>query len=264
MTKRLILLSLSIATLYSCKDDSSLDSTQASQDHLFAERIFNDIGRVVEDGFIENNQNKDCPTYIIHNVNDTDEDTMIINFGDGTPACISYGNIKSGKIIALYNGKYRDSLSVITTSFDDYYVNNNLVQGTQIVTNEGRNDDGNILFSVEVIEASINTSNGVIEWESDFEKEWISGSETYDITDDQYIITGEANGIGRNDNSFSAEIEEDLNIDLACLPSCVIKSGTVKIAPSEYAERIINYGDSICDCDFYIDVNGSSYFITIN
>ena len=53
-------------------------------------------------------------------------------------------------------------------------------------------------------------------------------------------------------------------IDLGCLPSCVIKSGTAKISPNGYADRIINYGDSECDCNFDITINGTTYPIVVN
>ena len=168
-------------------------------------------------------------------------------------------------MVITYTGKYRDSLAVITTTFDNYYVNNNLVQGERIVTNQGRNMDGNMWFTIAVNNASIVTNNGIINWSSNRTKEWVSGITTYgNITDDRYKIIGSANGIGLNDNRFSMEITDTLNIDLGCLPSCVIKSGTAKISPNGYADRIINYGDSLCDCDFDITINGTNYPIVLN
>jgi hypothetical protein len=59
-------------------------------------------------------------------------------------------------------------------------------------------------------------------------------------------------------------ITEPLQVDLGCLPSCIIKSGEAKISPTGYADRIINYGDSICDCNIDITINGTTYPIVIN
>ena len=175
------------------------------------------------------------------------------------------GKLRKGKIIITYTGKYRDSLAVVTTTFDNYYVNNNLIQGERVVTNQGRNGNGNMWFTIEVNNASIVTNNGIINWSSIRTREWVSGIATYgNITDDTYKITGSANGIGINNNSFSMEITDTLNIDLGCLPSCVIKSGTSKISPNGYANRIINYGDSLCDCNFDITINGTNYPIVVN
>ena len=270
MKKTLIALSILTILLYACKDEDvitnpDLISTQASRDHLIAEAIFNDIERVVEDGFIDNGESKSCPTYTLKKLNTTDQDTMIIDFGDGMPDCLSYGNLKRGEIIVIYTGKYRDSLAVMTTTFNNYYVNNNLVQGKRIVTNQGRNNNGNMWFTIEVNDASINTSNGTINWESLREREWVGGITTFfNIFDDSYSITGSANGNGVNGNSFTMTITEPLQVDLGCLPSCIIKSGNAKISPTGYADRIINYGDSICDCNIDVTINGTTYPIVIN
>ena len=272
MRKVLLAFSILSILLYSCKDEDvisnpELVSMQASRDHLLAEAIFNDVERVVEDGFLHEGEGKNCPTYIIENINSTDKDTMIINFGNGTPGCINYGNIKSGKIIVFYTGKYRDSLSEITTTFDNYHVDNNLIQGERIVTNQGKNSRGNMWFTVEVNDAHINTSNGTINWESIQEREWTSGNATFfNLFDDSYSITGSASGNGVNSNSFTMVITDTLKIDLGCLyqSSCVVKSGEAIISPSGYSERIINYGDSICDCNIDVTINGTTYPIEIN
>ena len=266
MKKLLFALGILTILFYSCEKIEK-ESTQASQDYLVAEKIFNNIGRVVEDGFMDNNKNKNCPSYTLINTNTTDQDTMIIDFGNGNPDCFStiYNNLKRGKIIVIYTGKYRDSLSVMTATFDDYYVNNNLVQGERIITNKGININGNLCFTIEVNNASINTSNGTINWESSREREWVESSITpFGIFGDSYSITGSASGNGVNGNNFTVSITEPLHVDLGCLPSCIIKSGKAKVSPSGYSDRIINYGDSICDCNIDVTISGTTYPIVIN
>ena len=270
MKKIGITLSILTVLLYACKDEdvitqNDLASTQATQVHLFAEKIFDNIGKTVEEGFTDNGQNKSCPSYSIINADTSDVDTLIINFGNGDPSCLNYEILRSGKIVITYTGGYRDSLSVITTTFDNYYINYNLVQGERIVTNQGRNNSGNMWFTIDVNNASINTNNnGTIDWESSRVREWVSGQETYfDISDDRYKITGSASGNAANGNAFAVEITESLDVDLGCLFSCVIKSGKTKISPNGYPDRIINYGDSICDCNVDVIINGTTYPIVI-
>jgi len=267
--KKTFLTLCSIAVLlYACKDEDVItqndpSSTQATQDHLFAEQVFNDVGRIVTEGFLESGVNKSCASYNLINDNTLDIDTLIINFG--TTNCLHNGKLRKGKIVITYTERYHDSLAVITTTFDNYYVNNNLIQGERVVTNQGRNQDGNMWFTIAVNNASIVTNNGIINWSSRRTREWVSGRATYgNITDDRYKITGSANGIGVNNNSFNMEITDTLNIDLGCWSSCVIKSGTAKISPNGYADRIINYGDSLCDCNFDITINGTNYPIVVN
>ena len=63
MKKTILTLSILTILLYACKDEDIINtpeqtSTQASRDHLFAENTFNDINRVVEDGFNDNGLSK--------------------------------------------------------------------------------------------------------------------------------------------------------------------------------------------------------------
>ena len=83
------------------------------------------------------------------------------------------------------------------------------------------------------------------------------------LSDDEYKATGTASGNGVNGNAFTMKITETLNIDLGCLPSCIIKSGTAIVSPNNYIDRIINYGDSLCDCNFNVILNDNIYPIVI-
>ncbi|MAW20869.1 MAG: hypothetical protein CMD16_00555 [Flavobacteriales bacterium] len=264
MNKTLIILSIASVLLYSCKEEiPELMTMQAGKDHLFAEKIFIDIGRTIEKGLIDNGQKQVCPSYSTTNTDTSGGGTLTINFGN-TNCPQSDGIYRRGKIIVTYTGRYRDSLSVITTTFDNYYVNSNLIEGEKVTTNMGRNDSGNMWFAIDVNDAKINTTNGTINWQSSRIKEWISGRETYfTLDDDTYKITGNSSGNSVNGNDFSVEITDTLNIDLGCLPYCVIKSGEIKVLPNGYPERIINYGDSICDCNVDVMINGTNYPMVI-
>lgn len=264
-----ILIILSVL-IYSCKDQDviitpELTSTQASKDNLTAENIFNDISRIVKQGLSENNQTKSCPSYNLMNADTSDLDTLIIDFGNGDPECLNNGKIRTGKIIITYTGKYRDSLSIIKTTFDNHYVNYHLIQGEKIITNQGRNNKGNLWFTIDINNASITTPlNGTINWTSNRVKEWTDGEETYlNMSDDKYKITGSGSGNSGNGNDFIMEITDTLELDLSCFPSCIIKSGITKISPTGYPDRIINYGDSTCDCNAVIIINEESYPVII-
>ena len=184
-----------------------------------------------------------------------------INFGSEN--YLHNGKLRNGKINITYTGKYRDANSVIISTFDNYHVNNNLVQGRMTMTNKGTNNNGNMWFTIDVDSASISTSNGRIDWQSNRKKEWVEGQDTYNISDDEYKITGTANGNGVNGNTFTMTITDTLHVDLGCLPSCIIKTGTAKISPNNYIDRIISYGDSLCDCNFNILLSGDTYPIVI-
>ena len=259
---------LSFFILISCQEDKIIETgTVTSQDYIFAENLFNDVGRIVEDAFYDNGESKTCPSYTLMNADTSDMDTIIVDFGDGTPDdCLSYGKERRGKIIITYTGKYRDSLSVITTTFDHYYINDNCIQGTRRVTNNGRNSNGNVNYTIEIIDASISGS-GTIHWGSIRNREWIEGFSTfYNPFDDKYIITGAASGNSSSGRDFDVSITKDLYVDLSCMTqnSCIITSGEVELIPEGFSNRIINYGDSICNCNFSVTLNGNEYFIVVN
>ena len=164
--KKTFLAICSIAVLlYACKDEDvinnpDLESTQATQDHLFAEQTFNDVSRIVKEGFLESGASKSCASYNLINNNSLDIDTLIINFG--TTNCLQNGKLRKGKVVITYSGEYHDSLAIITTTFDNYHINNNLVQGEIVVINQGKNNNGNMHFTTSVNNASIITNNGII------------------------------------------------------------------------------------------------------
>lgn len=266
MKKTLVAFMMLSIFVHSCKEEDvinspELTSTQACLDHLTAENIFNDVDIIVQEGLQYNGQNKSFPTYNLMNLDTSDVDTLIINFGSEN--YLHNEKLRKGKINITYTGKYRDSYSIITSTFDNYYVNNNLVQGKRTITNQGLNNDGKMWFTIDVDSASIGSSNGRIDWQSNTIRIWEKGQNTYIISDDEYKATGTASGNGVNGNAFTMKITETLNIDLGCLPSCIIKSGTAIVSPNNYIDRIINYGDSLCDCNFNVILNDNIYPIVI-
>jgi hypothetical protein len=276
MKKTLIALSILTALLYACKDEDIINtpeqtSTQASQDHLFAENIFNDINRVVEDGFNDNGLSKSsCANYKSMASDSSDADTLIIDFGE-VDCLDEYGKLRRGKIVVIYTAPYQDSLSVITTTFDHYYVNStNWVLGNRTITNLGRNSEGNMVFDVEV-DANITTKNGRIDWISNRTRIWTDGRNTTQYPyDDIYKVVGTASGNGLNDRDFTVEIKDTLEVNFGCLKPtvtynkrCAIVSGKAEITPDGYAAREIDYGMGGCNCDFSVTINGKTYLVVV-
>lgn len=253
-------------TCYSCKDEDIINnpdliSTQASQDNLFAENIFNDVIYIIRESMQNSSKSKSCPDYKLINSNTADIDTLIVDFGNSN--CLNNGKLRRGVINVIFSGRYTDSSSVISSTFNNYYINDNLVQGEVVIINQGMINNGNTKFDIKVNSASINTPNGTINWQSTKNWEWISGKSTVGISDDAYTISGTSSGNGVNGNAFITTITNTLKLDFSCLPYCVITSGLVKVSPDGYNDRNINYGDSLCDCVVEVIVNEESYPLTI-
>lgn len=276
MKRIVITFSIVMIVISACKDEDIINnpyqtSTQASQDHLFAENIFNDINRIVEDGFNVNGLNKSsCVNYKTIASDSSDADTLIINYGDND--CLDeYGKIRRGKIIVIYTAPYQEESSQTITTFDQYYVNStDWIQGSRIMTNNGTDNNGNMIFDV-LIDANISTEIGRIDWISNRTRYWANGYETIlDPFDDIYKIVGSSNGNGLNDRDFTVNITDTLIVRLECISPdmpfehrCMIVSGKAEVKPEEYPVRKINYGMDECDCNFSVAVNNDIYTIVV-
>ena len=278
MKKTFLVLSVLTILLYACKEDSFLsenpiteNSTQASQDHLFAENILNDVGRIVEDGFNNNGLSKSsCVNYKSMASDSSDADTLIIDFGD-IDCLDEYGRLRKGKVIVIYTAPYRDSFAQITITFDHYYVNStNWIQGSRTVTNLGMNANNKMLFDIEA-DIHITTTSGIVDWQTSRTRIWETGINTaLNPFDDKYKVVGNASGNGRNGNNFTVTITDTLNVNLGCLQDsitynekCVVVSGKVKITPDGNSAREINYGSGECNCNFSVTINGETHLVVV-
>lgn len=187
--------------------------------------------------------------------------TLTINFGTSNCLCAD-GNYRRGIITATFTGKYRNPGTVITIGLNNYYHNNNLVQvGTHTITNNGINGNGHLSYSINVQNASVTTSNGIIKWNSTRTREWIAGESTnLNPWDDVYSITGSANGTGVHGNTFNVIINSPLIVALNCQ---WIESGSLTLTPSNLAPRIVDFGNGSCDDQATVTINGTVYNVTM-
>jgi len=185
--------------------------------------------------------------------------TLTIDFGTGT-TCRD-GRTRSGQIIATWNGRYRDSASLVSINFNNYTVNGDKVTGTKTVTNLGHNAKGNLHFSIVVTNASITTSSGTISWQSTRDREWVAGESTLDWTDDVYNITGSASGTNRKGQTFTITIVKPIVVALNCH---WIESGSFDISTSaSNSTGTVDYGPGTCDDQATFTYNGKSYDFTL-
>ena len=261
------------ASFNSCKkkDNPVSADTQAAQDNAYAEGTYNDAYNAVDVAARSNGatslfKTAEATLDMLSGASVTITlDTIsvlrkvTIDFGTGT-SCKD-GRIRSGQIIATWNGRYRDSGSVISITFKNYTVNGNQVTGTKTVTNLGHNSKGNLHFSIVVTGASITTSTGTISWQSTRDREWVAGESTIDWTDDVYNITGSASGTNRKGQTFTITIVKPLVVALNCH---WIESGSFDISTSaSNSTGTVDYGPGACDDQATFTYNGKSYDFTL-
>ncbi len=265
-TKLPMLAACALLTLAACrkeKDDEApdLDFTSAS-DNARAEDAFSDMLTEVDKAVDANGlrgTDADCDPVVTF---DTLSSPRTITVDFGTVNCTANnGRMRRGRILVSYTGRYRDEGTVITITPDNYYVNDNHVQGTKTVTNLGENSDGHLQFSV-VVNGSLTAGDG--SWTATHQanrtRTWIEGEGTQTIFDDVYLITGGGSGVNRNGNAYTVSITNALRVQVGC-PH--ITAGTVEVTPENKPVRTIDYGNGSCDGTFTVTVNGQTFTITI-
>jgi hypothetical protein len=204
-----------------------------------------------------------CPIiYVDHNDSTYWPKTVTINFG--SEGCEGpFGNIRKGVITIIVTDRYIKQGSVRTVTFNDFYVNDFKIEGTKTVTNEGRNDDGFMYFTVELTGGKVITPAGKeITHEFNRTRTWIEGELTKRWRwDDVYLIEGESTGMNRFGKTYTRTITSPLMVATACR---WIMSGTIEIQPEDRSLILLNFGNGECDDVATITVNGETKEIKLH
>jgi hypothetical protein len=264
----ILLLFMAVTMVYSgcSKADRDNDTDlSSSNDNATAEVTFaamaNTIGEVVDS--LPQVRLASCVEYtLVPTDSVTFPKTLTINYG--TLNCASAdGSMRRGTIVATLSGKYRDSMTTINITTQNFYYNSYLIQsGSFIITNKGRNAARNINFTMDVTNANITTTEGNITWSCVRNREWIAGAGTTTSPyDDVYSITGTANGRGVDGNTFTVTITSPL---IAALNCQYIEKGILILVPANLNNRLVNFGNGTCDNQATVTLNEKTYTITIN
>lgn len=189
--------------------------------------------------------------------------TITVNFGATNCVC-NDGRARRGSLIISFTGKYRDSLTVITVSPQNYYVNDNQVTGTKTITNKGHNAAHHLVYEINAnIQITKANNGGTISWQTNRQREWLTGENTLQWNDDTYSITGTASGSTSNGNSFSSNITSPLIRNMAFGCRRHFTQGTMEHTPGGKATRYIDFGNGSCDDQATVTINGNTYTITL-
>lgn len=295
MMKNIVLTALTLIVpvtmiLTSCTDDkemiTSQDITSADDDDAVAilfDQAFSEVDMVLEQleftwknpGGLKSVEDT-CPiVYVDHNDSVFWPKTVTIDFG--TEGCTGpFSTIRKGKIITVVTDRFRREGSTRTVTFENFSVNDFLIEGTKTTTNEGRNEDENMYFSIVLTSGKVTTPEGQ-EITRNFTRTrtWIEGELPPRFRwDDIYLIEGEAIGINRFGKSYTRTIIDPLVVKTACM---WITSGMVEIVnydvtanadgieidENSKTEIVLDYGAGECDDKATISVNGETKEITL-
>ena len=206
-----------------------------------------------------------CAAVIFDTLNPADFDSIAVDFGSVNCLC-GDGRYRRGKIYIVLQGgkKYWDSLTVATIatqSPNNYFVNDNQVNGPVYTTNKGHDSAGYLNWDVSIFGQIIKAnSQDTIALAANFNNKWIAGESTALWMDDKHSITGSANGTSSDGNPFTVAITSALVKDISCR---WFTAGTADITPAGKAIRHIDYGTSVCDNNMNITIGGNTYTVTL-
>lgn len=270
---RYMMVAATIGVLFtSCRKDKDEkdNDTSAASDNSLAEGTYNDVNNIADEAsegslssYLSPSGEKSMLSTCATITHDTTVTPRLLTIDFGTTNCLcTDGRNRRGIINVSYSGQYRDSASVHTITFTNYFVNDNQVLGSKTVTNNGHNAAGNLSYSIAVNGQIIKAGGGgTINWTSNRTREWIIGESTAIWSDDVYLITGSANGTNAAGNSFNMTITTALRKEIGCRH---FVSGAFSLTPSGKPTRYINFGSGACDNQATVTINGNIYNITLN
>jgi hypothetical protein len=266
-----------VTTFIACKKEARIAATDitAAQDNTMAESNYNDATNMVdlsvslgtnatfrtETGATARIEDVlgGCTTITIDTLSATRKITIDFGATDCTGPDLRK---RRGKIIATWVGtSYRAAGTVITISFDNYYVNNNQIMGTHKTTNTGLNTAGNLVYKIEVDGVIKKENGGTITWKSTRFREWTAGVSTpFNPLDDAYSITGSANGTTAAGAGYTINITQPLVRKMSCY---WFESGKIELTPTGGTTWTLDYGTTGCDAKASVSVLGLNYDIVL-
>ncbi|MCH8330315.1 MAG: hypothetical protein IH946_02875 [Bacteroidetes bacterium] len=182
---------------------------------------------------------------------------ITIDYGDG---CVMIrGRVKKGKVIIHLSDEMINEGAVRTVTFNDFYVNERKIDGSRIVTNLGKNENGSFTFSRE-INMSIHTEIGTIVRSFSGEITWISGFDTDECGDNVFSVTGSGTVTGPWGTS-ARTILEPVIVDRPCGYKT---AGIVQVERPNGKISTIDFGDGECDNLATITRNGEEHVINLD
>jgi hypothetical protein len=258
---------ISLIGLTACEDDQVADvsSETVLEETAFAENVFSNITYLLEEAtgisslshgrFIGGFGPKGCATCIVDEPEEGGYPKVItLDYGEG---CESRGGmIIQGKIVTTITSPRDEAGASISTTFEDFYVNDHHIEGTYTHTFVSA-----YVHTATLEGGKITTPEGeTFTRESTHTHEMISGMDTEEYSDDVFQITGASNGVTPEGVSYSKTITNPLISSKDCP---WITSGTIETVIDEVTS-VIDFGEGECDNVATVTEDGETEEITMD
>lgn len=248
----------------SCKKSSTTaaETTTTATDQATAEKSFNDAQTISENAVSNGSgslnyrttgiESSGCATVTTTTSGGTT--TTTINFGTTDCRC-NDGRTRKGEIIVTYPTGSWDSVGATRTiTFNNFYQNDNQVNGTKTVTYEGLNTSGQPYYNVTVSGSVIYASGKTVTASWNRVRTWLTGYTmmgTKPMWNWTSSVSFSISGTGNLTNSLggSATVNIPAATPLVFAFGCQwIEAGTITYTLSDGKTRSINYGNTP-NCD---------------
>lgn len=199
-----------------------------------------------EDDALKSASIADCLTVTIHENEDGEFWPRRWTFDYGTENCECFNeNMKRGKINVNLSDWWKNEGSFKEITFEDFYMNDNKMEGVKTTLNTGLNENGNLTFTKKVTDAKLTyTDESVITWSCEKFSEQVEGGATLLFADDMWAVTGSGSGINLDEKSYTMEITTALVYNNGCFYPV---SGIMEISTEGEDLKVINSGEGECD-----------------
>lgn len=210
-----------------------------------------------------------CPTVTVTRLNPPSVFPVKVVLDFGNAGCTGNdGHLRRGKIITEYTNRLIYPGAIATIAFDGFYIDSVHVEGTHKISNSSSGTT-NRQFTVEVRDAKLTRSNGdYTKWKSDKAITQIEGFITADFHDDVFSITGTAEGLVKKGNllaGWASSVTEPFEKRFTCRWIVKGRIRTVRInsMPTSPWIAVLDFGNSTCDNQAVITINGVAHQITL-
>ncbi|MGB1316648.1 MAG: hypothetical protein ACPG5W_00505 [Flavobacteriales bacterium] len=196
--------------------------------------------------------------------------TLTIDYG--TESMGPDGVVRSGKIVAMFDGNFRTEGTNIEVSFDEFTKGQYAVAGKDSISNTGTDGDGNPIFSEVITNGVLSWGTQEVLWEAAIDRTWLEGDTTNFTTDtvggtlgmaglndDIFAVRATASGNDSNTHPFTLEVTQSLILPTACE---YITDGIMMISPANFNDGNIDFGDGGCDKQATIEIDGEVFNFT--
>jgi hypothetical protein len=178
---------------------------------------------------------------VVTRTGDASSGTITIDYGTGCTG--ERGNVRKGKIIISYVGRWNVSGSSWTVTTDNYFINDVAVAGTRAVRNISTSEALQT-FDITMENGTMTFLDGAVATRIVHKKRELERDSNSTLK--RLIIYGTAEGTNRNGRGYSVQIIDRLIYDRACAETFIPVSGK-KLIKHGQREITVDYGNGECD-----------------